>query len=103
MPRPKAANGVLKGIVMRVDGFGNLVTNFRLEDLSEEWRQAGKANIQVGTHPVARLVDTFALGNTGEPIAYVGSSGFLEIAVNKGNAARTLALGRGAAVTLQTK
>jgi S-adenosylmethionine hydrolase len=103
MPRPKVANGVLKGIVMRVDGFGNLVTNFRLEDLSEEWRQAGKANIQVGAHPVARLVDTFALGNAGEPIAYVGSSGFLEIAVNKGNAARTLALGRGAAVTLQTK
>jgi S-adenosyl-L-methionine hydrolase (adenosine-forming) len=103
MPRPKATNGVLKGVVMRVDGFGNLITNFRAEDLSEDARQAGKVNFQVGTHAVSRLVKTFALGNANEPIAYVGSSGYVEIAVNKGNAARTLSLGRGAAVILQSK
>jgi S-adenosylmethionine hydrolase len=33
----------------------------------------------------------------------VGSSGYVEIAVNKGSASRNLALGRGAAVTLETK
>jgi S-adenosyl-L-methionine hydrolase (adenosine-forming) len=103
MPRPKATNDVLKGVVMRVDGFGNLITNFRAEDLSEDARQAGKVNFQVGTHAVSRLVETFALGNANEPIAYVGSSGYVEIAVNKGNAARTLSLGRGAAVILQSK
>jgi S-adenosylmethionine hydrolase len=31
---------------------------------------------------------------------YLGSSGFLEIAVNKGNASRTLGLGRGTPVVL---
>jgi S-adenosylmethionine hydrolase len=103
MPRPKAANGLMKGIVMRVDAFGNLVTNFRPEDISEAARKAGKVDLAVGTHTVARLVETFALGNAGEPIAYVGSSGYVEIAVNKGNAARTLALGRGAPVTLPTE
>jgi S-adenosylmethionine hydrolase len=103
MPRPKATNGVLKGIVMRVDGFGNLITNFRDEDLSAEAKQAGKVSFQIGTHPVSRLVETFALGNSGEAVAYLGSSGYVEIAVNKGNAARTLGLGRGAAVTLQNK
>lgn len=103
MPRPKAANGLMKGIVMRVDAFGNLVTNFRPEDISEAARKAGKVDLAVGTHTVARLVETFALGNAGEPIAYVGSSGYVEIAVNKGNAARTLALGRGAHVTLPAK
>jgi len=45
-------------------------------------------------------VDTFARGNNGEPIAYLGSSGYLEIAVNKASAARTLNLGRGAPVIL---
>jgi S-adenosylmethionine hydrolase len=103
MPRPKAANGLMKGIVMRVDAFGNLVTNFRLEDIPEAARKAGKVDLAVGTHMVARLVETFALGNAGEAIAYVGSSGYVEIAVNKGNAARTLALGRGAPITLPTK
>jgi hypothetical protein len=103
MPRPKATDGVWKGSVIRVDSFGNLVTNFRREDISEDARTAGKIQLLVGTHPVTRLVETFALGSAGEPIAYVGSSGYVEIGVNKGNAARTLALGRGAAVTLQNK
>jgi S-adenosylmethionine hydrolase len=103
LPRPKATNGVLKGIVMRVDGFGNLVTNFRQEDLPEGAWQADRVNFQIGTHAVSRLVETFALGKAGEAIAYLGSSGYVEIALNKGNAARTLGLNRGAVVTLQSK
>jgi S-adenosylmethionine hydrolase len=93
LPRPKATNGVLKGIVMRVDGFGNLVTNFRQEDLPEGVWQADKVNFQIGTHAVSRLVETFALGKAGEAIAYLGSSGYVE----------TLGLNRGAVVTLQNK
>src|ERR1700730_17077219 len=58
MPRPKAVNGTLKGVVLRVDAFGNLVTNFRLDDLSEDSRQAGRVPIEVGTYPVSRLVET---------------------------------------------
>jgi S-adenosyl-L-methionine hydrolase (adenosine-forming) len=101
LPRPKATNGVLKGVVMRVDSFGNLVTNFRQEDLPEEVKQAGKVNLQIGSHSVSRLVDTFALGKAGEAIAYLGSNGYVEVAINKGNAAKTLGLSRGAVVTLQ--
>jgi S-adenosyl-L-methionine hydrolase (adenosine-forming) len=101
LPRPKATDGVVKGVVMRVDGFGNLITNFREEDLSESVKQSGQIHFQIGTHSVSRLVETFALGNAGEPVAYVGSNGYIEVAINKGNAARTLGLGRGAAVTLQ--
>jgi len=56
--------------------------------------------MQVGTQAVTKLVDTFAHGAAGEPIAYVGSSGYIEIGVNKGSAARTLALGRGTPVIL---
>jgi S-adenosyl-L-methionine hydrolase (adenosine-forming) len=103
LPRPKTSNGVVTGVVLRIDGFGNLVTNFRAEDLSEGARRDGKVHFQVGKHSVSRLVETFALGNAGEPIAYVGSSGYVEIAVNKGNAARALAISRGAPVILQDK
>lgn len=101
LPRPKTADGALKGIVMRVDSFGNLVTNFRVEDLPEGKLENGALNLQVGGKPVSRLVGTFAEGNAGEPVAFVGSSGYLEIAVNKGNASKTLALGRGTPVLLE--
>jgi S-adenosylmethionine hydrolase len=100
MPRPKTSDGVSKGVVMRVDAFGNLVTNFRSEDLSETALQSGAVKFQVGNHPVTRFVGTFAQGSEGESVAYLGSSGYIEIAVNKSNASRTLALGRGAPVVL---
>jgi S-adenosyl-L-methionine hydrolase (adenosine-forming) len=100
MPRPKTVDGVNKGVVLRVDTFGNLITNFRSEDLPATALKDGAVKFQVGATAVTRLVDTFAQGNEGEPVAYIGSSGYIEIAVNKANASRTLALGRGAAVVL---
>jgi S-adenosylmethionine hydrolase len=100
LPRPKEADGLLKGVVLKVDSFGNLITNFRGEDLPEGAIDKGEIKLQVGTHTVGKLVPTFAHGAAGEAIAYVGSSGYLEIAVNKGSASKTLGLGRGTPVLL---
>jgi S-adenosylmethionine hydrolase len=100
LPRPKEADGVLKGVVMKVDSFGNLITNFRADDLPPDALQSGAVNLQVGTHAVGRLVPTFAVGNAGEPVAYIGSGGYLEVGVNKGSASKALGIGRGAAVLL---
>jgi len=99
LPRPKKADGVVKGVILRADTFGNLITNFRLEDLPEGVL-GGAIQLQVGTQVVSKFVETFAQGNGTEPFAYVGSSGFVEIGVNKGNAARTLGLNRGTPVVL---
>src|SRR5208282_407885 len=52
MPKPKEAEGALKGVVLKVDGFGNLITNFRAEDLAPESLEKGAIHLQVGTHPV---------------------------------------------------
>jgi S-adenosyl-L-methionine hydrolase (adenosine-forming) len=103
LPRPKPGEAGVKGLVLKIDSFGNLVTNFRPEDLSSEAQNGGGLKMQVGTHAVKRLVDTFARGKAGEPVAYFGSSGYLEIAINKGNASRTLSVGRGAPVVLFVK
>lgn len=98
LPRPKDADGELKGVVLRIDSFGNLITNFREQDLTGASENGGAIRLQVGTHTVTRLVETFANGNAGEPIAYFGSTGYLEIAVNKGSASKTLSIGRGTPV-----
>jgi S-adenosyl-L-methionine hydrolase (adenosine-forming) len=100
LPKPKEADGHLKGVVLKVDSFGNLITNFRAEDLSPESIDKGEVRLQIGSHPVTRLVGVFANGSASEPIAYIGSSGYVEIAVNKGNAAKALGIGRGAPVLL---
>ena len=100
LPRPKQADGVVKGVVLRADTFGNLITNFRQEDLPESALSGGAIHLQAGTQAVTRFVETFAEGSGAEPFAYLGSSGFIEIGVNKGNAARTLGLNRGTPVIL---
>ena len=101
LPRPKAAGSTKKGVVLRVDAFGNLVTNFTAEDLPQGAGANGKINLQVGGKTVEKLAQTFAQGAAGEPVALVGSSGFVEIAVNKGQAARVLGVNRGAEVILE--
>jgi len=100
MPKPKEADGLLKGVVQKVDAFGNLITNFRMDDLPANAAEKGEVRLQIGSHPVTKFVPTFAHGVAGEAVAYIGSSGFLEVAMNKGSAARTLGLGRGTPVLL---
>ena len=101
LPKPKVAGSTRKGLVLRVDAFGNLVTNFTAEDLPQGAGADSKIKLQVGGKSVEKLTQTFAQGAAGEPVAIVGSSGFLEIAVNKGQAARVLGVNRGAEVILE--
>src|SRR5580704_14746790 len=96
LPRPKTQDGAMRGAVLRVDHFGNLMTNFTVEDLPEAKRQPGPIGMTIGGKPVSQLVANFAQGPAGAPVALLGSSGFIEVAVNKGNAARTLGVNRGA-------
>jgi S-adenosyl-L-methionine hydrolase (adenosine-forming) len=102
MPRPKPTDGSLRGVVLRVDGFGNLITNFRAEDLPSKAMENGSLQMQIGSQMVNRLVETFAHGNPGEPFAYIGSNGFVEIGVNRGSASKSLAASRGVAVVLSS-
>ncbi|HET9402492.1 MAG TPA: SAM-dependent chlorinase/fluorinase [Candidatus Acidoferrales bacterium] len=101
LPKPKSAGGALKGVILRADNFGNLLTNFTADDLPEAARKPGAAEFTVAGKPVKGLVETFANGVANEAVALVGSSGFIEIAVNKGSAARVLGANRGAEVVLK--
>lgn len=85
----------IDGEVLRVDRFGNLVTNIDRPLLDG---LAGAPVVEVNGVRVPRLVATYSEAAAGALCALVGSSGWLEIAVNGGDAAAALAAGRGAAV-----
>ena len=57
--------------------------------------------VRVGSREIPHIVSTYAYASAGELCALVGSSDHLEIAVNGGNAAEALGLGRGGAVQLR--
>jgi S-adenosyl-L-methionine hydrolase (adenosine-forming) len=101
LPRPKTNGNVVKGVVLRVDQFGNLITNLRPEDVPALTADGGKFTIRAGNATMTKLVPTFASGSSGEPIGLIGSSGYLEISLNKASASKTLAIGRGAEVSVE--
>ncbi|HEY7289825.1 MAG TPA: SAM-dependent chlorinase/fluorinase [Vicinamibacterales bacterium] len=102
VPRP-STNGdrdapIVRGEVLRVDRFGNLVTN--IDRRTFEKMGGGSLDITIGDHQVTRFVTTYADAASGEVCALFGSTDHLEIAANGDSAARQLAVGRGAAVTV---
>ncbi|MGH9680483.1 MAG: SAM hydrolase/SAM-dependent halogenase family protein [Candidatus Acidiferrales bacterium] len=100
MPKAKPAGQSIKGVVMRVDAFGNLMTNLTTVDVPAAAAASGEIKLVVNGKEITKFVRTFGSGGPGEPVALFGSAGYLEIAVNRGNAARTLGANRGAEVTL---
>ena len=105
LPRParrrEADKLWIDGAVLRVDKFGNLITNITPEDVPELFAQnAPRFRIIINQREVAGVRQSFAEGQPSEIFAIVGSSGFLEIDTNRGSAAEALDAGLGAAVTV---
>jgi S-adenosylmethionine hydrolase len=85
IPAPLQKGEVLTGQVIRVDHFGNLITNIRGTDLGR-FVKSGQPIIRVADLTVEGLHKTYSGVAKGEALALIGSSGFLEISVNQGRA-----------------
>jgi S-adenosylmethionine hydrolase len=100
IPEPRAEQRQLSGVVLRVDRFGNLITN--VDRRSVEQFAAGKPiEITAAGHPVTRLVAAYADAEAGSICALFGSTDHLEIALTGGSAAERLGLTRGAPVVVR--
>jgi len=100
IPAPQIAEEVLTGEVLRVDRFGNLVTNIDRK-MFDKFANADGIEISAATHRIGRVVATYAEASADEVCALFGSTDHLEIAVNAGNASDRLNLFRGAPVTIR--
>lgn len=90
LPRPQTqADGSLIGQVMHIDRFGNVITNLHREDIP--WPDEALV-FELGGQLITGLKVTYAQGQPGEPLALIGSDGYLEIAITGGNAARCLSV-----------
>ena len=79
----------LRGVVLHVDRYGNLITDIRGDDVSPG------ASFEVARRRLP-LVRTYA--ESKELCAIVGSGGYVEVALPGGSAAEALGLGKGAEV-----
>ncbi|MFN2446959.1 MAG: S-adenosyl-l-methionine hydroxide adenosyltransferase family protein [Vicinamibacterales bacterium] len=101
IPAPEVEREQVRGQVMRVDRFGNLISNIDRRTFDGVVHEGAGLAVQVDGHEVNRVVNTYAEAAAGELCALFGSTDHLEVAVTAGSAADRLGLGRGAVVTVR--
>ena len=105
IPMLTVSDDRLTGKIVKIDSFGNAITNIseyvlaRLESRSAE--EVSNYEISVGSVRLKGLNRSYAEAEIGAPLAIIGSSGMLEIAVNCGSAEAILGLKRGDTVVIQ--
>lgn len=103
LPEPREGVRELRGEVLYVDGFGNLISNIRREAL-ERFRARFPAmalSVRIDSGGPFEIRETYGAVRKGVPLATFGSFELLEIAVRDGSAARRFAAAPGAAVIVR--
>lgn len=95
LPTPfLAPDGSLTGEIIHVDGFGNLITNIKEEDLPQK-----TLTINIGKKTIPGLSSSYA--EEEKLLAIINSNGYLEISVKEGNASTYLHVGVGGEVKVK--
>jgi hypothetical protein len=92
IPQPVDRHNAIEGEIIDIDNFGNLITNIN----SDMLEQRTKITLAAGD-PIP-LMEKFSDVPLQSPLAYIGSLGYLEIAVNLGRADRYFDIGIGGKV-----
>lgn len=85
-PQPSATRKSIMGEIIHIDNFGNLITNIGAKLVENKTM----AKIIVGKREISRLAQSYFDILKREVGAVIGSSGFLEIAINQGDASKVL-------------
>jgi S-adenosyl-L-methionine hydrolase (adenosine-forming) len=96
--RPEIAEGVLRGVLVSADRFGNVATSIDRASL-EAFAGGGRIRLTLDGRPL-RLVATYAEIADGEVAALYGSAGVLELAARSAPALGQPGVHVGAAVTV---
>lgn len=102
LPGPVESPREVRGEVIYVDGFGNLVTNIdrgTAERFGTRFRHKS-LSVRIKGGAAMRLLDAYGDAPKGVPLAIFGSFGLLEVAIRDGNAANRFAAGPGTSVSL---
>lgn len=94
---PKVLDGRIEGQVVRIDGFGNLITDIT-SVLLEKYFKSELVSINISDVVIGGISSFYSQGSGSDPVALIGSSGYLEIAVKNNNAALMLCSGKGSKV-----
>ena len=85
--RPLLNNQWIEGQIIFIDNFENVIVNITHEQFEEQRKGRSFRIVFKRDEMIDRISESYADVNEGEKLALFNSSGYLEIAINKGNAA----------------
>jgi hypothetical protein len=86
------------GRILRIDRFGNIITNFHESEFPDLDRK--NFSLEIGPRQVGVMAHNYAECGPGELFLIVGSSGYLEVSVSQGSAAKAISCETGAPAEL---
>jgi S-adenosylmethionine hydrolase len=98
--KPRVRRGKLIGEIIHIDAFGNLISNIGKEELFDFLKGHSFVN-RIGRRAIQGLKKGYWEGKRNEPIALIGSGGFLEISVREGNAEKMLKVKKGDPILIE--
>jgi len=85
--RPLLDNNWIEGQIIFIDNFENVIVNITREQFEEQRKGRSFRIVFKRDEMIDRISESYADVNEGEKLALFNSAGYLEIAINKGNAA----------------
>jgi S-adenosylmethionine hydrolase len=85
--RPTVENNAIEGQIIFIDSFENVIVNITHEQFEEQRKGRSFRIVFKRDEVIDRLSESYADVSEGEKLALFNSAGYLEIAINKGNAA----------------
>jgi len=89
--QPSFLEDTIFGSVLFIDGFGNIITNIHHDDVKDRFQHGQEMMVQIGSKRIKlSLLSTYGMAEKDELIALIGSSGYVEISQNQGDASQVL-------------
>lgn len=85
--RPMLGANWMEGQIIFIDNFENVIVNITREDFEEQRKGRSFKIVFKRDEVIEKICDTYADAQEGEKLALFNSADYLEIAINKGNAA----------------
>ncbi|HEX4957892.1 MAG TPA: SAM-dependent chlorinase/fluorinase [Lacibacter sp.] len=85
--RPLTTNQSIEGQIIFIDHFENVIVNITREDFESQRKGRHFKIVFKRDEVIEKISETYADVQEGEKLALFNSAGYLEIAINKGNAA----------------
>lgn len=90
--RPMLGSDYIEGQIIFIDNFENVIVNIHKDEFEEQRKGRSFKIVFKRDEVIDRISDTYADVPEGEKLALFNAAGYLEVGINKGNAAGLLGL-----------